>query len=82
MSGHVLTVFSEALERRSAEERAAYLQEACRGDDGLRARVGDLLRAHQEAGRFLQGDRADDSASIQEAPHEPAGVSHPSNPPS
>src|SRR5262249_13075116 len=50
----VEAVFSAALGRESAEERAAYLEEACAGDPDLRARVEALLRAHQEAGSFLQ----------------------------
>src|SRR6267378_6960518 len=52
----VMAVFSEALERGSPEERAAYLTEACGADAVLRARVEDLLCAHQKAGNFLRGD--------------------------
>jgi serine/threonine protein kinase/tetratricopeptide (TPR) repeat protein len=35
------------------ERRAAYLQEACAGDDPLRKRVEALLRAHDSAGTFM-----------------------------
>jgi serine/threonine-protein kinase len=55
---HIMTIFSEALERSSPEERAAYLDAACGRDPELRARVEALLRAHQQAGQFLQGDTA------------------------
>jgi serine/threonine protein kinase/WD40 repeat protein len=48
----LLTIFSQALERPAAE-RAVYLDEACGTDAGLRARVEALLRAHDEAGPFL-----------------------------
>jgi serine/threonine protein kinase len=52
----LMTIFGEALERSSPEERAAYLDAACGPDQQLRARVEALLRAHQQAGQFLQGD--------------------------
>jgi serine/threonine protein kinase/tetratricopeptide (TPR) repeat protein len=35
------------------EQRAAYVQEACAGDDSLRQRVEALLRAHELAGTFM-----------------------------
>ena len=50
----VTAVFQEALERDEAA-RAAYLDVACAGDDGLRAEVESLLEAHQAAGRFATG---------------------------
>jgi serine/threonine protein kinase len=53
---HIMTIFAEALERKSPQERAAYLDEACSHDGELRARIEALLRSDQEAGRFLQGD--------------------------
>src|SRR5438552_3838266 len=54
----VMSVFSEALACGSLEERAAYLAEVCGDEPVLRARVEDLLRAHQGAGNFLRGDTA------------------------
>jgi serine/threonine protein kinase len=48
-------IFLEAVERRSPAERVAYLDHACEGDPELRARVEGLLRAHEEAGTFLDG---------------------------
>jgi tRNA A-37 threonylcarbamoyl transferase component Bud32 len=50
----VEAVFAAALAKPSAEERAAYLDEACAGDAALRQRVEALLRAHGEAGSFLE----------------------------
>ena len=52
---HCLSVFGEALECASPQERAAYLDRACGQDSELRARVEELLRAHEAAGDFLQG---------------------------
>jgi len=36
-------------------ERAAYLDDACKGDAALRERVEDLLRAHEQAEGFMEG---------------------------
>jgi len=48
-----------------AEKRAAYLDEACRGDAGLRERIEGLLRAHEEAGDFLEGGNGALAKTIQ-----------------
>src|SRR5262245_18164364 len=44
------TIFLAALERGDPAERAAFLDEACGGDDALRRRVEALLRSHEQAG--------------------------------
>jgi hypothetical protein len=46
-------LFWEAVERLAGSERAIFLDEACRGDEDLRAAVEELLAAHDRAGRFL-----------------------------
>src|SRR6266705_340144 len=48
-----VALFSAALEL-PADQRAAYLQEACADDPALRLRVEALLRVHQEALPFLE----------------------------
>jgi WD40 repeat protein/serine/threonine protein kinase len=53
---HLLTIFGTALEYASLEERQAYLDQACASDLECRARVEALLRAHEQAGNFLQGE--------------------------
>jgi serine/threonine protein kinase/tetratricopeptide (TPR) repeat protein len=45
--------FTSALER-SADQRAAFVAEACDGDEDLQARVHDLLAAHERADGFLE----------------------------
>ena len=50
----VKQVLAEAAARNSPAERVAYLDGACRGDDGLRAEVEKLLLAHDQAGSFLE----------------------------
>jgi len=39
---------------RQRDERAAFLMEACAGDEALRQDVESLLKAHQEAGGFME----------------------------
>src|SRR5262245_56623964 len=63
-------IFLAAVERPPAD-RAAFLDEACAGDDALRGRVGALLRAHEEPGAVLSEPKADPSGT---AAHEPAGT--------
>jgi serine/threonine protein kinase/tetratricopeptide (TPR) repeat protein len=47
-------LFAAALEIGAPNERSAYLDRACAGDEDVRARVEALLRAHEQAGSFLQ----------------------------
>lgn len=46
-------VFSEAIKLNSPEERTAYLDHMCAGDESLRREVQSLLAAHERAGDFL-----------------------------
>ncbi len=52
MGNRAAEIFERAVER-PAPERAAILEEECRGDERLRSRVEVLLRAHEDAGAFL-----------------------------
>src|SRR5262249_22133585 len=52
------SIFADALDKGSAEERAAYLDDVCGTDAALRARVENLLRSHQQAGSFRRGPLA------------------------
>jgi eukaryotic-like serine/threonine-protein kinase len=47
-------IFWEALDYESGAERREYIERACGGDDELRSRVEVLLRAHRDAGDFLE----------------------------
>jgi hypothetical protein len=42
---HANELFLKALELRSADQRHKYLEEACTGDEALRAEVESLLEA-------------------------------------
>jgi hypothetical protein len=46
-------IFTAALELESADQRAAYLAEACAGRTDLRRKVEELLTAHGRAAQFL-----------------------------
>ena len=48
------SIFAEALDKRSPDERAAFLDGACGSDAALRARVENLLKSHEHAGSFLR----------------------------
>ena len=46
-------LFHAALQHEP-EERAAFLDEGCAGDEALRRQVEALLAAHEEAGSFIE----------------------------
>jgi eukaryotic-like serine/threonine-protein kinase len=47
------SIFAATVALANAEERAAYIDQACKGDAALRGRVEALLRAHERAGHLL-----------------------------
>src|SRR5215467_4347560 len=47
-------VFAQALQRKTVAERQEYLAEACQGYEELRQQLDSLLRAHEQAGDFLE----------------------------
>ncbi len=51
-------IFLEALQRATPAARVAFLDDACAGNPSLRGEVEMLLKAHEKAGRFLQGQPA------------------------
>jgi serine/threonine protein kinase len=56
-------LFCQALEKATVAERAAFLDEACGGDAALRTSVEALLRAHVDAGGFLDVPAVDPNAT-------------------
>lgn len=57
-------LFRTALERGSWAQRAAFLDEACGGDAGLRSHVEGLLRVHDRVGSFLEVPPVDLEATL------------------
>ncbi len=60
-------LFAEAL-MLGKEERAAYLARQCAGDTDLLERVATLLKAHEDAGAFLEEPPADLAREVVRAP--------------
>ena len=48
-----VAIFTEAL-KVPPQERDAFLERMCRGDENLRRRLEGLLRAHDRLGSFLE----------------------------
>ncbi|MEX2119829.1 MAG: protein kinase [Pirellulales bacterium] len=67
-------LFIAALQIDDDAQRAAYLDEACSGDAGLRERVEALLKAFTEAGSFLQQPALESSATVVEPAAEKPGA--------
>jgi len=61
-------IFFAALEKGSPEACAAYLDQACAGDPGLRLRLGKMLAAQAKAGSFLEQPARSPVATIEEQP--------------
>src|SRR5262245_60747426 len=66
------SVFANALEFATPEERAAYLGQACAGDHALRERGEAVVRAHDRAGHFLDKPDANHGALEQTRAYVPS----------
>jgi hypothetical protein len=53
-------IFLGALEQKTRQEVVRLLETACGGNEALRTRVEELLRAYRDAGNFLGGPSSDD----------------------
>ncbi len=66
------SIFSAAAEISTPQERAAFVQSHCGGDEELKRRIEKLLAAHLQAGSFLEAPPAQfqrtADAAIQEGP--------------
>ncbi|MDQ3687717.1 MAG: tetratricopeptide repeat-containing serine/threonine-protein kinase [Acidobacteriota bacterium] len=56
-------LFHSALERERGQ-RAAFLAEACAGDESLRAEVESLVASHEQAESFIERDASDVAAEL------------------
>jgi len=61
-------MYNAALKKKSEEERTAYLDAVCGDNPVLRARVEALLKAHDEAGDFLEVPVVDPSNTLVNSP--------------
>ena len=60
----IKSIFAEAINRQSAEERSAYLDDACMNDATLRSKIKGLIKAHDEAGDFLRSPSDDADVTL------------------
>jgi serine/threonine protein kinase/Leucine-rich repeat (LRR) protein len=67
-SSQVESIFFEALEKKTAKERADYLDEACGADTALRLKVERLLESHPQAIYFLAEPAVDRRQFDSDAP--------------
>jgi len=51
---HRITEIYHATLARQAEERASFLGEQCKGDEGLRKQVEAMLTSHEQSGDFIE----------------------------
>ena len=57
-------IFNKAVEMSDSTEQSAYLDQACGGDEKLRAEVDALLKWNQEAGSFLDLPETDPNVTL------------------
>src|SRR5947209_313735 len=68
------SIFLEALQKPSPDERAAFLDQACGGNPELRRSVELLLRAHDRAGGFLADSPAPLGVTVDQPDPESPGT--------
>jgi WD40 repeat protein/serine/threonine protein kinase len=61
-------IFKAALKKKLLTERAAYIKKACGSDSELLVRVEALLKAHDEAGNFLEAPVLDPVVTLEDSP--------------
>jgi serine/threonine protein kinase len=67
-SDQIKALLAQALDRETAQARADFLQQACTGNEALRAELESLLGAHEDAGDFLETPPPE-LVSIVDKPH-------------
>ena len=61
-------IFKAAIKYESLTEQSAYVRQACGSDAVLLARLGVLLRAHDDAGDFLETPALAPDVPLDESP--------------
>ena len=67
-SNDVEAIYNAAVNKKSAEERSAYLDAACGDDKALRVRVETLLKAHEHVGDYLEVPAVDPNVTLDNPP--------------
>ncbi|HSV99533.1 MAG TPA: protein kinase [Sedimentisphaerales bacterium] len=66
-SRDIKLILAEATEKRTAQERAAYLDDACAGDAALREEVDSLLAEEKAVGDFLETPPVGESVTFDDS---------------
>ena len=77
MTQHLLnpeSIFGQAIEIPSAEDRTAFLDRVCQNDPGLRQELEKLVGDHFRAGQFLEKPAAQLMATVDDPVRERPGV--------
>jgi hypothetical protein len=64
----IKSIFSEALEKDTPEERSAYLDRVCGDDSDLRAEFESLLENYDKAGDFLESPLGGSDVTLDDSP--------------
>ncbi|MHC4214365.1 MAG: serine/threonine protein kinase, partial [Planctomycetota bacterium] len=64
----IKSIFSEALEKGTPEERSAYLDRVCGDDSDLRAEFESLLENYDKAGDFLESPPGGSDVTLDDSP--------------
>jgi len=67
------TIFGEAIEL-SSEDRSEYIQKACAGNEQLLARVERLIKAHGQAGSFMDSPAITRVSAFDQPPKDAIGL--------
>ena len=68
------SIFLAVLDIEDPEQRSAYLDQACVGNPVLRMEVEQLLKAHEQPGRFMERPASAPVATVDEAVAERPGM--------
>src|ERR1700758_1475875 len=71
---HADSVFAQAIEIESPQDRASFVEQACADDPELRREVEKLVRDHFRAGAFLERPAAHLVATLDAPPAESPGT--------
>jgi len=64
----IKSIFCDVIEKRTAKERAAYLDKVCGNDADLRAKIEELLKLHDNAGDFLESPVLNPDVTLNDSP--------------
>jgi serine/threonine protein kinase len=64
----IKSIFCDAIEKKTAKERAAYLDDVCGNNADLRTKIEELLQLHDNAGEFLESPVLDPDVTLNDSP--------------